>query len=124
LLFGKGRTSSGVKDLLEEGFVLACVLLEGSASGELILEGSGPADPSCLMFPLLQLDAAVSVAGAGRSYIGEQKLLINKYISVAGKNSSVQVSSLDICRSSSKVARYVDNSRSIVIRHRFFLHGF
>jgi hypothetical protein len=37
------------------------------------------------MFPLLQLDAAVSVAGAGLSYIGEQKLLINKDISVVGK---------------------------------------
>jgi hypothetical protein len=41
LLLGKGRKSSGVKDVLEEGFVLACVLLEGPASGELILEGSG-----------------------------------------------------------------------------------
>jgi hypothetical protein len=31
---GKGRKSSGVKDVLEEGFVLACVLLEGPGSGE------------------------------------------------------------------------------------------
>jgi hypothetical protein len=59
------------------------------------------------------------VAGAGLSYIGEQKLLINKDISVVGKNSSGQVSSLDICRSSCRVARHVDNSMSIVNRHRF-----
>jgi hypothetical protein len=30
----KIRTSTGVKDVLEEGFVLACVLLEGPGSGE------------------------------------------------------------------------------------------
>jgi hypothetical protein len=68
---------------------------------------------------LLQFDAAVSEAGAGLSYIGEQKLLINKNISVVGKNSSGQVSGLDICRRSCKVERYVDNFRSIVNRHRF-----
>jgi hypothetical protein len=105
--------------MLEEGFVLACVILEVPASGEIILQGSGPADSSCLMFPLLQLDAAVSVAGAGLSYIGEQKLLVNKDFSVVGKNSSGQVSSLDICRSSCKVERHVDNFRSIVNRNRF-----
>jgi hypothetical protein len=71
------------------------------------------------MFPLLQFDAAVSVAGACLSYIRGQKLPINKDISVLGKNSSGQVSSLDICRSSYEVERYVDNSRSIVNRHRF-----
>jgi hypothetical protein len=104
--------------MLEEGFVLACGPLEGPASGEWILEGSDSADPSCL-FPLLQLDAAVSVAGAGLSYIGEQKILIKKDISVVGKNSSGQVSSLHICMSSCKVERHVDNFRSIVNRHRF-----
>jgi hypothetical protein len=31
---GKGRTSSGVKDVLEEGFVSAGVVLEGPGSGE------------------------------------------------------------------------------------------
>jgi hypothetical protein len=31
---GKGRRSSGVKDVLEEGFVSAGVLLEGPGSGE------------------------------------------------------------------------------------------
>jgi hypothetical protein len=31
---GKRRKSSGVKEVLEEGFVLACVLLEGPGSGE------------------------------------------------------------------------------------------
>jgi hypothetical protein len=40
-------------------------------------------------------------------------------ISVVGKNSSDQESSLDICRSSCKVERYVDNTRSIVNRHQF-----
>jgi hypothetical protein len=49
-VLGKGRTNSGVKDMLEAGFVLACVLLEGPGSGEWILQGSGPADSSCLMF--------------------------------------------------------------------------
>jgi hypothetical protein len=57
------------------------------------------------MFPLLQFDAALSVAGAGLSYIWGQKLLINKDISVLGKNSSGQESSLDIRRSSCKVER-------------------
>jgi hypothetical protein len=71
------------------------------------------------MFPLLQSDAAVSVAGAGLSYIGGQKLHINKDISVVGKNSTGQESSLDICRSSSKVERDVDKSRLIVNRHGF-----
>jgi hypothetical protein len=52
--------------------------LEGPGSGEWLLEGSGPEVSSCLMFPLLQSDAAASVAGAGLSYIGGQKLLINK----------------------------------------------
>jgi hypothetical protein len=118
-VLGKERTSSGVKDVLEEKFVLVCVLLEGPGSGEWILEGSGPADSSCLMFPLLHFDAAVSVAGAGLSYIWGQKPLINKDISVVGKNPSGQESSLDICRSSCKLDRYVDNSRSIVNRHRF-----
>jgi hypothetical protein len=37
------------------------------------------------MFPLLQFDAALFVAGAGLSYIWGQKLLINKDISVVGK---------------------------------------
>jgi hypothetical protein len=32
--FGKGRTISGVKDVLEEGFVSAGVVLEGPGSGE------------------------------------------------------------------------------------------
>jgi hypothetical protein len=118
-VLGKGRTSSGVKDVLEEGFVLACVLLEGPGLVEWILEGSGPADSSCSVFPLLQFDAALSVAGAGLSYIWGQKLLINKDISVLGKNSSGQESGLDICRSSCKVERHIDNSRSIVNRHRF-----
>jgi hypothetical protein len=36
-----------------------------------------------------------------------------------GKNSSGQVSSLDICRSSCKVERHVDNFRSIVNPHHF-----
>jgi hypothetical protein len=31
-VLGKGRTSSGVKDVFEERFVLACVLLEGPGS--------------------------------------------------------------------------------------------
>jgi hypothetical protein len=66
------------------------------------------------MFPLLQLDAAV----CGWSWSGGgQKLLINKDISVLGKNSSGQVSSLDICRSTCKVERHVDNSRPIINRH-------
>jgi hypothetical protein len=116
---GKGRRSSGVKDVLEEGFVSAGVLLEGPGSGELLLERSSPADSSCLMFPLLQSDAAVSVAGAGLSYIDGQKILIDKDISVVGKNSSGQESSLDICRSSCRVERHVDNARSVVNGHRF-----
>jgi hypothetical protein len=33
-VLGKGRTSSGVKDVLEERFVLVRVLLEGPGSGE------------------------------------------------------------------------------------------
>jgi hypothetical protein len=33
-VLGKGRRSSGVKDVLEEGFVSAGVLLEGPGSGE------------------------------------------------------------------------------------------
>jgi hypothetical protein len=37
------------------------------------------------MFLLLPFDAAVSVAGVGLSYIGGQKLLINKDISVVGE---------------------------------------
>jgi hypothetical protein len=40
-------------------------------------------------------------------------------ISVVGKNSSGQESSLDICRSSCKVERNVDNTMSIVNRHQF-----
>jgi hypothetical protein len=71
------------------------------------------------MFPLLQFDAAVSEAGAGLSYTRGQKFLIDKDISVLRKNSSGQESSLDICRRSCKAERHVDNSRSIVNRHRF-----
>jgi hypothetical protein len=33
-VLGEVRRSSGVKDVLEEGFVLACFLLEGPASEE------------------------------------------------------------------------------------------
>jgi hypothetical protein len=57
------------------------------------------------------------LAGAGLSYMAGQRLSSTK-ISVAGKNSSGQESSLDISRSSCKVERHVDNSRSIV-NHRF-----
>jgi hypothetical protein len=55
---GKGRTTSGVKDVLGEGFGSARVLLEGPDSGELILEASGSADSSWLVFTLFSLDAA------------------------------------------------------------------
>jgi hypothetical protein len=110
--------------VLEEGFVSAGVLLEGPGSGEWILEGYGPADSSRFMFPLLQFDVGVSMAGASLSYVWGQKPLINKDVSVVGKNSSGQESSLDICRSSCRVQRHVDNSRSIVNGHRFFLRGF
>jgi hypothetical protein len=117
---GKGRTSSGVKDVLEEGFVSAAVLLEDLVrENEFLKDQVLQTHPSCLMFPLLQFDAAISVAGGDLSYIGEQKLPNNKDISFVGKNSIGQESSLDICRSSCRVERHVDNSRSVVNGHRF-----
>jgi hypothetical protein len=71
------------------------------------------------MFQLVQFEASVSVAGAGLSYIGGQKFLINIDTSVVGKHSSGQESSLDICWSSCKGKRPIDNSRSILNGHRF-----
>jgi hypothetical protein len=51
----------------------------------------------CLQCPWLELAC----------YVGGRKFLIRKDISVVGKNSSGQKFSLDICRSSCKVERYV-----------------
>jgi hypothetical protein len=39
--------------VLEEESASAGLLLERPGSGERILEGSGPEDASCLMFPLV-----------------------------------------------------------------------